>query len=81
MNLYLKRSSLADVRIKLFTEMEAKLEAQFLELLKLRERVRQAELRANMQSKTRARKPAPVVSGAVAGGWRCSGDHADDATA
>ena len=31
-----KRSSLADVRLKIFSEMEADLEAQFLELLLLR---------------------------------------------
>ena len=43
MNLSLKRSSLADMRGKIFTEMEARLKAQFLELLELRERVREAE--------------------------------------
>jgi hypothetical protein len=46
--------------------MEADLEARFLELLELRERVRQAELSADLQSKTRTRKPAPVVIAAVA---------------
>jgi hypothetical protein len=66
MNLYLKRLPLADVRLKIFTEMEADLEACFLELLKLRERVRQAELREDLQSKPRARKPAPVVIAAGA---------------
>jgi hypothetical protein len=50
---------LADVRLKIFTEMEADIEAQFLELLELRERVRQAE-------QTRARKSAPVVTAAAA---------------
>jgi hypothetical protein len=59
MNLYLERSSLADVRLKIFIEMETDLKAQFLELLELRERVRQAE-------QTRARKPAPVAISAVA---------------
>lgn len=59
MNLNLKRSSLADIRLKIFVEMEADLKGQFLELLELRERVRQAE-------QTRARKPAPVVIAAVA---------------
>jgi hypothetical protein len=59
MGLSSKRLSLADVRLKIFTEMEADLEARFLELLKLRERVRQAE-------QTRARRPAPVVIAAVA---------------
>ena len=59
MNLYMERSSLADVRLKIFIEMETDLKAQFLELLELRERVRQAE-------QTRARKPAPVAIAAVA---------------
>ena len=61
-----KRLSLADVRLRIFAEMEADLEARFLELLELRERVRQAELSADLQSKTRTRKPAPVVIAAVA---------------
>jgi len=43
MNLNSKRLSLADVRLKIFSEMEADLEARFRELLKLRERVRRAE--------------------------------------
>ena len=65
MNFYLKRSSLADVRLKIFTEMEADLAARFLEMMELRERVREAELSADLQNKTRARKPAPVVIAAV----------------
>jgi hypothetical protein len=59
MSLNSKRLSLADVRLKIFTEMEADLEAQFQELLQLREWVRQAE-------QTRARKPTPIVMVAVA---------------
>ena len=59
MNLSLKRSSLGDVRLKIFIEREIDLKTQFLELLELRERVRQAE-------QTRARSPAPVVIAAVA---------------
>jgi len=39
MNLNLKRSSLADVRLKIFIEIEADLEAPLLEL---RKRLRQA---------------------------------------
>lgn len=54
-----KRLSLADVRLKMFIEMETDLRAQFLELLELRERVRQAE-------QTRARRPASVIIAAVA---------------
>jgi hypothetical protein len=59
MSLHSKRLSLVDVRLKIFTEMGADLEAQFLGLLELRERVRLAE-------QTRARRPAPVVIAAVA---------------
>jgi hypothetical protein len=50
-----KRLSLADVRLRIFAEMEADLKAQFMELLQLRERVRQAE-------QTRGRKPALLFS-------------------
>jgi len=46
MNLNLKRSPLVDLRLKIFTEMQADLEAQFLALLELRERVRRTELSA-----------------------------------
>jgi hypothetical protein len=65
MNLNLRCSALSDVRLKIFTEMEAELEAQFLELIELRERLRQAELSAHLQSKTWARRPAQVVIAAV----------------
>ena len=61
MSLNSKRLSLADLGLKIFIEMEADREAQFLELLQLRGRVRQAE-------QTRARKPARVVIATVA--WR-----------
>jgi hypothetical protein len=59
MNSTSKRLSLADVRLEIFTEMEADLKTQFLELLQLRNQVRQAE-------ETQARKPAPVVIAAAA---------------
>ena len=59
MSLNSKRLSLADVRLKKFIEMETDLRVRFLELLELRERVRQAE-------QTRARGPAPVVIDAAA---------------
>ena len=64
MSLTSKRLSLADVRLKIFAEMKADLEAQFLELL--RERLQQAELTADLQNKAKARKPAPVAIAAVA---------------
>jgi hypothetical protein len=59
MNLDLKRLSPADVRLKIFIEMEIDLKAQFLELLELRKRVRQAE-------QVRAFEPAQRVIAAVA---------------
>jgi hypothetical protein len=59
--------SLADVRLKMFIEMETDLRAQFLELLGLRERLRQAEFTAELQkNKAKARKPAPVAIAEVA---------------
>ena len=42
---------MADVGLKIFSEMEADLEACFLELLKLRERVRQAEQNAGPKAR------------------------------
>ena len=66
MSLNSKRLSLVDVRLKIFTETEAHLAAQFLELMELRERLREAELSADLRSKTRARKPALVVIAAAA---------------
>ena len=58
MSLNSKRLSLADVRLKIFTEMEADLEAQYLELVELRERLREAQVLADTQNKTRARSHA-----------------------
>ena len=66
MSLPSKRLSLAEVRLKIFAEIKADLEAQFLELLGLRERLQQAELTAGLQNKAKARKPAPVAIAAVA---------------
>jgi hypothetical protein len=66
MSLPSKRLSLAEVRLKIFAEMKADLEAQFLELLGLRERLQQAELTADLLNKAKARKPAPVAIAAVA---------------
>ena len=57
MSLVLKRLSLANARIEMLTRAEVDLKAQFLELMKLRERLREA---------TRARKPAPVVIASAA---------------
>jgi len=57
MNRDLKRLSLANAQLEILTRTETDLKAQFLELMKLREGLREA---------TRARKPAPVVIAAAA---------------
>jgi hypothetical protein len=66
MSLNSKRLSLANVRLKIFTEMKADLEAQFLELVELRERLREAQLSAHLQKTRLARRPAPGLIAAVA---------------
>jgi hypothetical protein len=65
MSLNLKRLSLASARLKILTRTETDLQAQFLELLKLREQVRKAQLSADLQAATRV-QPAPVVIAAAA---------------
>ena len=65
MSLYLKRSSLTNARLEIFARTEADFHAQFLELMKLREQVRTAQLSALLQNDARARKPAPVVISAA----------------
>ena len=66
MSLNLQRFSLADARLEMLTRIEADLHAQFLELTELRERLREAQLSADLQNATRAPKPAPVVIAAAA---------------
>jgi hypothetical protein len=66
MSLVSKRLSLADVRLEILTRIDADLHVQFLELAELRERLRQAQLSADLRSVARARKPAPAVIAAVA---------------
>jgi hypothetical protein len=61
MSLNLKRLSLTNARLEILTRTETDLEAQFLELMKLREQFRAAQLSADLQNVARARKPAPVV--------------------
>ena len=78
MNLNLKRLSLADARLEIFAKTKADLKAQLLELMELRERVRDAELSVNLQREARTlgsprklspphqpsvhREPTPVIS-------------------
>ena len=66
MSLNLKRLSLANARLELLTRIEADLHAQFLELTELRERLREAQLSADLQHVARAFEPAPVVIAAAA---------------
>jgi hypothetical protein len=66
MSLVSKRLSLANTRLEILTRTEADLHAQFLELTDLRERLREMQLSADLQNATQARRPAPVVSVAVA---------------
>ncbi len=66
MSLDSKRLSRANVRLEMFTRTEANLHAQYLELAELRERVRKAQLSADLQNEARAQKPAPVVIAAAA---------------
>jgi len=65
MSLDLKRLSLADARAEVLTRIQADLHTQFLELADLREQVSEAQLSADLQSATRARKPASVVIAAA----------------
>jgi hypothetical protein len=60
-----KSLSIANARLEIFTRTETDLHAQFLELRELRERWREAQLSADLQKTTRARKPAPVVIAAA----------------
>ena len=65
MSLYLKRLSLANARLDVLIQTETDLQAQFRELMKLREQFRTAQ--ADRQNVARARKPAPVVITAASG--------------
>ncbi len=66
MSLNLKRLSRANAQLEILTRTETDLQAQFLELMKLREQVRAAQLSADLQTTTRARKPAPIFITAAA---------------
>jgi hypothetical protein len=56
-----KRLSRANARLEMFTRIEADLHAQYVELTELRERVKKAQLSADLQNGARAFEPAPVV--------------------
>jgi hypothetical protein len=63
MSVTLKRLSIAN---EILTRTETDLKAQFRELMKLRERVREAQLSADLQKTARAFGPAPVAIAAAA---------------
>ena len=65
MSLDLKSLSIANARLEMLTRTETNLHVQFLELVELRERLREAQLSADLQKATRGRKPAPVVISAA----------------
>jgi hypothetical protein len=66
MNLYLKRLDRAIARREILIRKEADLHAQFLELVDLREQLREAQLSTDLQHATRTRTPAPGIVPAVA---------------
>ena len=66
MSLYLKRLSLTNARLEILTRTETDLQAQFLELMTLREQFRTAQLSADRQNVARVFEPAPVVITAAA---------------
>ena len=61
MSLNLKRLSLANARLELLIRIEADLHVQFLELTELRERLREAQLSADLNNAAPARQPAMPV--------------------
>jgi hypothetical protein len=66
MNLNLKRLDRGIARLEILTRTEADLHAQFLELMDLREQLREAQHSADLQEATRARRPAPGIIAAIA---------------
>jgi len=66
MSLNLKRLSLTNARLEVLARTKADLQAQFLELMEMREQFRTAQRSADLQSVARARKPAPGVIAATA---------------
>lgn len=48
-----KRLSVANARLEMLTRTETDLHAQFLELMELRERLKEAQLSADLQKATR----------------------------
>ena len=62
MNLNSKCSALAKVRVEIFAEMDAALKAQLLELMELRERLREAEVSTDIKKTAQVRKPVLIYS-------------------
>jgi hypothetical protein len=71
MSLNLKRLSLTNARLEILTRTETDLQAQLLQLVKLREQFRTAQLSADLQRVERASEPAPVIAEAAVRHDRC----------
>ena len=63
MSLNLKRLS---VRLEILSRTKAEFQVQFLQLMQLRELVKQAQLSVDLQNAARTRNLAPVVVAAAA---------------
>jgi hypothetical protein len=66
MDLMLERLSVADTRLEVLARIQADLSAQILEWTELREQLWEAQVLADLQNETRARRPAPAVMAAIA---------------
>jgi hypothetical protein len=66
MSVNLKRLSLANRRLAKLIRTKTNLQAQCIDLMMLRELLQEAQLSADRQRATRARRPAPVVIVAAA---------------
>jgi hypothetical protein len=62
MSLYLKRLSLTNVRLEILTREDTDLQAQFLELMELREQVRTARFRRIDKTWSGLSSPRQLVS-------------------
>lgn len=61
MSLDLERLTLVETRLNMLGQRDTDLRAQYLELLRLREQLREAELSANTQNIMRALNPASLA--------------------
>jgi hypothetical protein len=62
MNLNLKYLTFANARLEILTQAETDLKAQFLELMKLREQLREAQFSADLQRQRGLESPRQLLS-------------------